>query len=88
MSSDDSVTEEQANRVATAIAEQFGAGSGTCRPQVYPGSHEGSAAPFVVSWEQGPFQWPYQQEALFAIGQQINVYLEAVNHFALGVYPQ
>jgi hypothetical protein len=88
MSSDDVVTEEQAIRVADAIAERFGFGSGAGRPQVYPGSHEGSAAPFVVSWEHGPFQWPYQQEVLFAVGQQADVYLEAVNHFALAVYPQ
>jgi hypothetical protein len=88
MSSDNNVTEEQAKRVADAIAEQFGLGGGADRPQVYPGSHEGSAAPFVVSWEQGPFQWPYQQEVLFAVSQQADVYLEAVNHFALAVYPQ
>lgn len=88
MSSDDVVTEEQAIQVVDAIAERFGFGGGADRPQVYPGSHEGSAAPFVVSWEQGPVQWPYQQEMLFDVGQQADVYLEAVNHFALAVYPQ
>jgi hypothetical protein len=85
MSSAGSVTEEHANRVALSVAEQFGAAVGPHQPQVYPGAHEGSAAPFVVSWEQGPFQWPYQQEVIFAVGQQTDVYLEAVNHFALAV---
>jgi|GEM_PF-4183980 len=88
MSCAGTVTEEQANRVAQSVAEQFGAADEPDRPQVYPGAHEGSAAPFVVSWEQGPFQWPYQHRLLFDVGQRAGVYLEAVNHFALAVYPQ
>jgi hypothetical protein len=83
----DNGIEDLARRVAEEVGKRLGAHDFSSSPQVYPGGHEGSSAPFVVSWEQGPFQWTYQYDVLYSLCEEIGVFLEAVNHFALGVYP-
>ncbi|MDD4865710.1 MAG: hypothetical protein PHQ28_00835 [Mycobacterium sp.] len=82
------VMEQRAERVAAAVANRLGGHNGPNKPRVYTGAHEGSAAPFIVSWEEGPFQWPYQYDLLHALSEEIDVYLEPVSHFVVAVYPR
>ena len=79
--------ERLAHQVAQEVGKRLGAHDFSHTPQVYPGSHENSGAPFVVCWEQGPCQWSYLYDVLYEIGEQVGVYLEPVNHFVVGVYP-
>jgi hypothetical protein len=78
-----------AELVLAAVRAKFAAylGDGATGPVLYPGSHESLHTPgaFVVSWEEGPFQWTYDPQGYTGIPD--DVFIEPVNHWCLGVYP-
>lgn len=54
------VTERQAEEIRAAIENRFSLytheGQGG-KPKIFPGSHEGTNAAYVISWEEGPYDW-------------------------------
>lgn len=52
---------------------------------VFPGEHEDVQAPWIISAEEGPHEWVYS-ELLEDLATELDVYVEPVNHFVVGVY--
>lgn len=76
-------TRELAERVAAAIPAQLGVHAADTGAQVRAGISEGHDAPYVICWENGPFQWAYRVDLLAALQQQFGVQVETVNHFTV-----
>lgn len=60
-------------------------------PEIYPGSHEEVSADWIISWEEGPEEWTYDDALQDSIDNELKMLFpkfraESVNHWCIAIY--
>lgn len=91
----DTVERAEVVAIAQALSEHYGIPFSDGRFSggqltVIEGSHEGSSASWIISWEEGPHEWtvedlPMIEETVDRLSSG-ELHAEPLNHFALAFY--
>lgn len=91
-----SVSRQQAVQIASLYADRFGAefsddhnnpfdGDG---PAIVEGAHEEVSADWIMSWEEGPYEWVFSEELNEIVDRVSNgrAYAQPVNSWCVAFY--
>lgn len=79
------MNKETAEKVIAEVQAKFNSDGLYSDPYLFDGSHEDlSDDAWVVSWEEGPYEWAYTAWPTAVPG----AFVEPINSFTLGVFPE
>lgn len=79
------MNKETAEKVLAEVQKKYNPNGFYSDPFLFDGSHEElSEGSWVISWEEGPYEWAYTSWPTDVKG----VFVEPVNSFTLGVFPE